>query len=388
MRIAFKIALRFLLSNKGQTILIALGIAIGISVQIFIGSLISGLQKSLVDTTIGNASQISLVSDADDRLIRDYEDLARAAQRLEPRLTAVSPVLDQPGLIVNEDRSESILLRGFDLARAESIYEFSQRLPVGRLPQRDNQAMIGVDLAKELGVVIGDSIEVTVLNSVKRTYLITGIFDLKVQTVNKTWFITTLSSVQDLFGHEGKVTSIEMQVSPELAFEADAIMAGLAPIINDPELQLTNWKIQNESLLSGLNGQSVSSYMIQFFVVVSVVLGIASVLAISVLQKSKQIGILKAMGIRTRQSSLIFLFQGLILGLIGGVMGLGIGLGLAWSFTQFAVKPDGTPVVALFIDNNFLMLSFLLAVGASTLAALVPARKSAKLDPIEVIRNG
>lgn len=388
MRIAFKIALRFLLSNKGQTILIALGIAIGISVQIFIGSLISGLQKSLVDTTIGNASQISLVSDADDRLIRDYEDLARAAQRLEPRLTAVSPVLDQPGLIVNEDRSESILLRGFDLARAESIYEFSQRLPVGRLPQRDNQAMIGVDLAKELGVVIGDSIEVTVLNSVKRTYLITGIFDLKVQTVNKTWFITTLSSVQDLFGHEGKVTSIEMQVSPELAFEADAIMAGLAPIINDPELQLTNWKIQNESLLSGLNGQSVSSYMIQFFVVVSVVLGIASVLAISVLQKSKQIGILKAMGIRSRQSSLIFLFQGLILGLIGGVLGLGIGLGLAWSFTQFAVKPDGTPVVALFIDNNFLMLSFLLAVGASTLAALVPARKSAKLDPIEVIRNG
>ncbi len=388
MRIAFKIALRFLLSNKGQTILIALGIAIGISVQIFIGSLISGLQKSLVDTTIGNASQITIVSDADDRLLRGYEEISRAAYRQEPRLTAVSPVLDQPGLIINEDRSESILMRGFDFDRAESIYEFSQRIPVGRLPLRDNQAMIGTDLAKELGVVIGDSIEVTVQNNTKRTYLITGIFDLKVQTVNKTWFITTLSSVQDLFDQEGEVTSIEMQVDPNLAFEADVIMEGLKPVLTDPELELTNWKIQNESLLSGLNGQSVSSYMIQFFVVVSVVLGIASVLAISVLQKSKQIGILKAMGIRSRQSSFIFLFQGLILGLIGGVMGLGIGLGLAWSFTKFAIRPDGTPVVALFIDNNFLMLSFLLAVGASTLAALVPARKSAKLDPIEVIRNG
>jgi lipoprotein-releasing system permease protein len=78
----------------------------------------------------------------------------------------------------------------------------------------------------------------------------------------------------------------------------------------------------------------------------------------------------------------------LILGLIGGLLGLGLGLGLAYSFTRFAVRPDGTPVVALFIDPDFLFLSFLLAVVASTLAALVPARKSARLDPIEVIRNG
>jgi len=184
------------------------------------------------------------------------------------------------------------------------------------------------------------------------------------------------------------VTAIEIQIGPDEVFEADLIAEKLKPILKSPDLELTNWKVQNASLLSGLSGQSVSSYMIQFFVVVSVVLGIASVLAISVLQKSKQIGILKAMGIKTRQASLIFLFQGLILGLIGGTLGLVIGLGLTYSFTIFAVGPDGSPVVPLFIDRNFLFLSFGLAVVASTLAALVPARKSARLDPIEVIRNG
>lgn len=388
MRIAFQIAVRFLSSNKGQTILIALGIAIGISVQIFIGSLITDLQKSLVDTTIGNAAQISVVSDADDRLIEKYEPIAAAALRREPRLTAISPVLDQPGLIIDGDRSNSILMRGFDFARAEQVYEFSERLVLGRLPERDSQAVIGVDLAKELGVQPGDLIEVTVLGGIKKSFTLVGVFDLEVQSVNKSWFLANLEAVQDLFATGDAVTAIEIQIGPDEVFEADLISEKLTPILNDPELELTNWKVQNASLLSGLNGQSVSSYMIQFFVVVSVVLGIASVLAISVLQKSKQIGILKAMGIKTRQSSLIFLFQGLILGLIGGILGLIIGLGLSISFTIFAVRPDGSPVVPLFIDRNFLLLSFGLAVVASTLAALVPARKSARLDPIEVIRNG
>jgi lipoprotein-releasing system permease protein len=388
MRLALKIAVRFLTSNKGQTILIALGIAIGISVQIFIGSLIAGLQKSLVNTTIGNAAQVSILSSADDKLITEYEPLVRAASRADTRITAVSPVLDQPGLVIRGDRSESILVRGMQFARAEGIYEFSERLVSGQLPQRDDQAMIGIELAQTLDLAVGDSLEITVLNARKKSYKITGIFDLGVQAVNKSWFLTTLSSVQTVFEQNRKASAIEMQVEAEQVFLADEIADSLTPILTKDELYLTNWKVQNASLLSGLNGQSISSYMIQFFVVVSVVLGIASVLAISVLQKSKQIGILKAMGIRSRQSSLIFLFQGLILGLIGGLLGLGLGLGLAYSFTRFAVRPDGTPVVALFIDPDFLFLSFLLAVVASTLAALVPARKSARLDPIEVIRNG
>jgi lipoprotein-releasing system permease protein len=94
------------------------------------------------------------------------------------------------------------------------------------------------------------------------------------------------------------------------------------------------------------------------------------------------------MGIKNRQASLVFLYQGLILGVLGGLAGVALGLGLAYSFTVFARNPDGTPVVALLIDPAFFLLSFLIAVTASSLASLIPARKSARLDPIEVIRNG
>ena len=388
MSISLKIAIRFLKSSRGQTILIALGIAIGISVQIFIGSLIQGLQKSLVQSTIGNASQITILADTDDELISDYEALIDSVQSSEKRITKIAPALDQPAFIIGDSKTRSVLLRGFEMTSADSIYDLTGRLAEGRLPVDGDEAIIGTILQDELGLEVGDSLEITIAAGKQKAYTITGIVDLKVAALNKAWMITTLGSVQNLFGQEDRVSSIEMQVESSEVFNTDEIAVSLETLDTDGVLKLTDWKAQNESLLSGLNGQSVSSLMIQIFVVISVVLGIASVLAITVLQKSRQIGILKAMGIKRRQASLVFFYQGFILGILGGLAGLALGLGLAYSFTTFAVRPDGTPVVALFLDPGFFALSFLIAVVASSLASLVPARRSAKLDPIEVIRNG
>ncbi len=151
---------------------------------------------------------------------------------------------------------------------------------------------------------------------------------------------------------------------------------------------MDNWKAQNESLLSGLQGQSASSLMIQVFVMTSVVIAIASVLAIKVVQKSRQIGILKAMGITDRAASMIFLLEGVILGGAGSVIGVSLGVGLLYSFTTFATNPDGTALIDLYLSPAFVVGSGVVAVLAATLAAVIPARKSSKLSPVEVIRNG
>jgi lipoprotein-releasing system permease protein len=108
---------------------------------------------------------------------------------------------------------------------------------------------------------------------------------------------------------------------------------------------------------------------------------------VTVVQKSKQIGILKAMGIKDRQSSLIFLFEGFLLGIMGTVIGVALGLGLSFSFSTFVKNPDGTPLIELYINYKFIGLSAFVALLASTIAALIPARGSSKLNPIEVIRN-
>ncbi len=388
MDISLKIAIRFLKSSRGQTLIIALGIAIGVSVQVFIGSLIQGLQKSLINTTVGNASHITILSTTDDKLIKNYDWILNYIDSKEDGITKISPVLDQPGFINRDKKSDSILIRGVLFEEADKIYDIKSRLVQGGLPKNDYEVVIGTDLQKELEVETGDKIVVTIPSGTRQEFRVSGVFDLKVQSINKTWFLTTLGSAQSLFGKDGRITSIEMQVDGSRVLTADEISKSLNGLNAKGDLKITNWKEQNEQLLSGLNGQSVSSYMIQVFVIISVVLGIASVLAISVMQKSKQIGILKAMGIKNSQASRIFFYQGLILGVLGGLMGIALGFALAYSFTVFARNADGTPIVALSIDPAFFALSFVIAVVASSLAALIPARKSSRLDPIEVIKNG
>ena len=127
--------------------------------------------------------------------------------------------------------------------------------------------------------------------------------------------------------------------------------------------------------------------MIQIFVLVSVVLGIASVLAISVMQKSKQIGILKAMGMTNRSTSFVFLFQGLLLGLFGAILGIALGVGLLVSFTFFVKNPDGSALIPLQIEVGFILVSGGIAVLASLIASMIPASKSKKLNPIDIIKN-
>ncbi|MDD3349171.1 MAG: FtsX-like permease family protein [Bacilli bacterium] len=391
MKLAFQIAKRFLASARRQTLVIILGIAVGVSVQVFIGSLITGLQKSLVDTTIGSSSQITVISDdADNVFIDDYEAILTTISTTSEQFKFITPVVNFGGIVEKETVKKEVFLRGYELTNADQIYKFSEKLVAGRLPIADYEIILGIDFQteyakKDVTLTIGDLIPIEVYNSFYKDFTIVGFFDFGVSTINKTWGVSNLTTLQDIIGKANSVSAIEMQLDE--VFEAET----LALTLNDKlptALTTQNWMTQNADLLSGLQGQSISSYMIQVFVIISVVLGISSVLAISVMQKSKQIGILKAMGITDKDSSLVFLFQGFILGIFGAIAGVLLGLGLAYAFTTFALNADGTPVVPLFIDPGFIALSAAIALAASVLSSLFPAIKSSKLTVIEVIRNG
>jgi lipoprotein-releasing system permease protein len=392
MSLPLRIALRFLRRDKIQTILIILGISIGVSVQIFTGILLNSLQSSLLNNFIGNSSQITILSDTDDPLIEGYDDIVEDLEEFD-ELTAISVVNDQIGTIVIGTEAESVQLRGFEFDDADEIYNIAERIYDGEAPDDDLEAIIGEDLNDELELEEGDKLTIfgfiTIGNNtlpVNRTFEIVGFFDLGSGSINSRWVITTLDSVQDMYNTNDTVTAIEMQVKEELLYDADEIADDIEDELDleDEDLKVTNWIDENQNLLNGLQSQSLSSYFIQSFVLMSVVIGIGSVLAITVVQKQRQLGILKAMGINNRTSSLIFIFQGLILGILGAIGGISLGILFLYGFTQ----ASASNFIVISYDPIFIAVSAMIIIGSSVLAALGPAIKSSKLDPIEVIRSG
>lgn len=386
MKLAFSIGMRFLKKSKGQTLLIIIGIVIGVAVQVFVGSLIDGLQFSLVDGTIGSQPHITIIDEEASETFTEADDLIEELKEDE-RLMAVLKSFSRNGFILqDEDETSAVFLRGFEFEEADEIYNLEDALVEGNMPAGENEILIGTDFSEKTGIEVGDAVEFIATANALENLEVVGLFDLGVTSLNESWVISELETAQTIFEEEGQLSTIEMQVAD--VFTAGEIADEIENTIESDGLITTNWEDENESLLSGLMGQSISSIMIQVFVLIAVLLGIASVLAISGIQKSKQLGILKAMGIKDRTAGQIFLFQGFVLGSVGAIVGSAVGIGLMYGFSTFVLNPDGTALVPFYVDPQFVLISVGIAIVASTIAAFIPARNSSKLNPIEVIQNG
>ena len=401
LRFEFSLARRFLEENRSQTLLIILGIAIGVAVMVFLSALIDGLQANLIDKTVGRSPHIVIsndenaaagavkTKDGDSVLLLDatrktmhpiveWRSITNelAADR---RIETVLPVVEGSGLIERGQVSRAILLKGFDLVKADQIYDISGSLVEGSSHMPDGAVLIGKDLAADLGVGAGEPIKLELSGRDSLTVVVDGVFDLGVSSVNQRWLVMDQRRAAALLGLGDRINTIEIQVYDVLS--ADALANEWAMRL--PGYEVESWQSSNASLLAGLRSQSSSSYTIQFFVMMAVILGVASVLAISAVQKSKQIGILKAMGIRTASVSRVFLIQGLVLGIAGTVAGLGMGLLMSKAFIVLAQQD-----YALLLKPFTTAVIIFSTVLSATLAAYLPARQVSKIDPIEVIRNG
>lgn len=387
MGINLKIAARFLKSNKAQTILIALGIALGVTVQIFLGLLIKNLNNDQINQIVGGTSQITINNkENSSKAFGNYDSIINNIKSNHKEISEITGVLDTPGIITKGEASTSILVRGMDYGNGANIYNVQKDLVKGNMPESKDQVVIGEGIAKKYDYKVGQKITFAEANMQKKTVEVSGIANFNVAQLNNSWVVTKLNYAQDLFNEKGKVNSIEMKLYNKDIFSADTIAKSIQGTLNS-SLQVTNWKETNPSLLNALSGQSSSSMTIQVFIIISVAMSIAGVLAVSVMQKSKQIGILKAMGIRNSGAASIFIYQGGILGVIGSIVGGILGVVLFEVFSHAIKTPAGAPIVTGHIYASYLVISIIIAIVVAILAAVFAASKSLKLDPMEVIRN-
>jgi lipoprotein-releasing system permease protein len=383
--LSLRIALRFLRSNPGQTALITCGMAVAVSIQVFVGLLIGSLQSSLVDSTVRNSPQVIISSNTRVPSIFAWDNIIDVVQRTG-LIKAASPVTAGSASTVKDEKTIPLLLKGVHVEEADRIYALKDSVYAGDMYVGSRDALIGRELAAELHAGVGDKLTVILPNGNETIFNISGLYDLGTAAVNKTWVIANMRTVQQMLGLPGRITSIEISV-PDV-FTADSVAQQLEKELDSGDLKIENWKEQNKELLGALRSQGISSTIIQVVIIFSVIIAISSVLAITVLQKSRQIGILKAMGIKNLAAAMIFVYEGLLLGIVGSLLGVGLGLGLLYAFDSFSSNPTASNTIKITVDYPFVLLSCAIAVAASTLAGLLAARRSLKLNPIDVIREG
>ena len=402
-----RVALRFLREGHMQTLLIIVGVAAGVAVIAYVSALINGLQSNTLAKTLGAQAHISLRAPDDLvtpaalpvpgaavltetqpraqrlRSVANWQALVPLLERL-PEVVGVSPMVSGSGLALRGEASQAIALMGVDLDRYDRVVGLRSKVVSGSPRLLPGEAIVGRELAQDLGVRVGDRLTVqtgSVSGTVSDSVRVTALVDLGVKDLNRRTVIVPLRAAQSLLALPGGATQLDLTLKD--VWVAQTLARELQ---SQFPYKIESWQESNAQLVSALNAQSISTSIIRGVVLAVVVLGIASVLVVSVVQKGREIGILRAMGATRGQVLRVFLVQGAVVGALGSVLGLLLAVALIWVFTHFVRGSDGLPLFSIALPLPMALQIALIASVCGVLAAVAPARRAAALDPAQAIR--
>src|SRR5690606_3765482 len=275
------------------------------------------------------------------------------------------------------DALQSVALMGIDAPRYQRIIPIQEDMVAGAFRLAAGDVVVGRQLATDLGLRVGDKLRLDGGQGRESVVNVAGIFELGVRELDARYVYLDMKQAQSLLDLPGAATVIDVTVDD--IFAAEAVAGRIARLTG---VKAESWMETNAQLMNALRSQSLSTQMISVFVALSVALGIASVLSVSVVQRTREIGILRAMGTTRAQMLRVFLVQGGLFGLAGSVVGALAGYGLVGAFNTFGPKLFFIPV-----NPRLPVFATLLATVTDIVAAAVPARRASRLDPVEAIRH-
>ncbi|MEQ1518353.1 MAG: FtsX-like permease family protein [Usitatibacteraceae bacterium] len=398
-------AVRFLREGRMQSIFIIAGVAIGVGVIVFMSALLSGMQANIFSRVLSSQPHITIqrppqvatplrepengeaviatVQKPSQRM-SSLDQWQKLRDQLKQRadVVAVSPTASGPAFVIRGDATQAISLIGIDPEQYSRIVPLPDKMVAGTFRMTNSDMLVGVQFTDDLGVKLGDKLRVATSSGANLTLNIAGVFDLGSRGANQRNVYVLLSTAQNLLNLVGGVSSIDVTVVDPYAAEDIA-----QSITGQTGLQVLSWIAANNQFFLGMNAQKFSSLLIRIFVGLSVAAGIASVLVVSVVQRQKDIGILRAMGGSRGQIMRVFLIQGALVGLLGSLAGSALGAGLLSAWAHIAKNPDGTPMFVIVIDPMLFVWSAVNATITGVVAAATPAIRASRLDPVVAMRG-
>lgn len=366
-----------------QTLMSVATVALGVMVQLVALSLANGFEHDLVSKVLGTNPHISVSPLLSDEMAIEPMRTKLAGLR---QVAQASPLIKGQALITDGTSTTGVLLYGID-PEQEGAY-FSDYLTAGRLPQREIGAVVlGNELAKKMGWKLGDGLQLITGIGDPLAAEVTGIFSAGLFELDVRAVYVNLPTGQALLGLGDAVQSINVRLHDPLRAPA------MTQTILDhyPSYSARNWLESNKSLMSAMALEKRVIFLVMLFLILIAMLGMANTLVMLVVEKTPDIGIMRAFGASQADVRRLFLLEGCAIGGTGVALGCGLGFAVASLLARYPMNlPNDVYYIeklpVRMIPTDFVLVA-LAAFAICLLASVVPARRAARLDPIETIRR-
>jgi len=400
------LGIRYLKAKRKQrfisviTIISILGVMVGVMALVVVLSVMNGFRSDLMNKILGVNSHVLVLNLSG--TFNGYSQVAEKVKKMDG-VVAITPFIYTQVMINNAGRVSGAVLRGVDPGSAARVVSFDKMIKEGSLSSLNGSEdgvpaiIIGSELAKQIGATTGSLATVispegklTPLGRTPNTkkFRVTGIFDSGMYEYDATMVYISLTEAQRFLALGDSVTGLELKVKE--VYQSDIIAKKIQKSLGYP-YWTKDWKLMNRSLFSALKLEKLTMFIILTMIVLVGALNIISTLVMVVMEKTRDVAILRAMGASARSIMSIFMFQGILVGVIGTMTGLLSGLGLCQLLRryQFINLPSDVyyisklPVQVSVSDISIVAGA---AVVISFLATLYPAWYASRLNPVESFR--
>jgi lipoprotein-releasing system permease protein len=406
----FFIARRYLKSKRKTgfisliTYISIIGVMIGVAALIVVLSIMNGFESEVRSRIVGFWSHVRLRTFHNQGL-DDYTKIVKQIQNLD-HIVGISPYIDEKGLIISKNRRAGVVIKGVESQTIGQVSDIENDVIYGTFdigeiksngPKSYPGIVLGRYLADKLGVGLGDRVQILSPTGLSpliskiphlRTFQVSGYFETGLFEFDDVFAYISIKEAQRLFEMKNRVSGLEIKLD-DLNY-ADSVSEKIDTMLGYPYTTIT-WFEMNKNLFSWMQIEKWAAFIILSLIIMVAAFNIISTLIMVVLEKTKEIGILKSMGATSNGIMKIFMLEGLVGGAVGTILGSIIGFGLCWSqwkYQYFSLPPDvyiisALPILMKVKDFVFITLAALLL---CFLATVYPAWKAARLDPVEAIR--
>lgn len=385
-RTSVMLAVRGLSFRLKQTLLSMLGVVLGVVALTTILSVANGFEAGLINSILETSGHIQVFS-SQDHEISNPDHIAKLIAKV-PGVKAVAPAILVQGMVENEKEQtfSGCNIKGIDPTRELEVNAIGAHMVDGKFAfGGPNEIILGRELARQLKAAVGKPLKMTIPDGTKYPLTVAGIFKTGISDFDYQMVLIPVPLAQKAFGFADSVSHLFVRCT-------DPIQAGIVAkqIRKDTAYDALSWMETNRVLLEAIALERRVMFVVIFLTLVVAAFGISNILTMMVLEKYRDIGIMRALGMRPSQITRIFLMQGLFIGVTGTVLGCLGGFALG---SLLQVLPINLPAEIYYVDKvpvmfnprDFLAIAAL-ACTVSLVASYFPARKAMRIQPVEAIR--